>query len=245
MYGTLLYRYMLASVLLYVTLVTHLFKTRFVPHAVAMVGGTALLVLSGVDFAYHRFVIEYVPMSLLFVADIMGFLVPIATPGILLIILMKKKKRSQRHLYMTLIYTSILTTMLGWTLSTILKAFTGRTSPPHQHAGREFILSDNSRDFHFGFMQEQVIGGWPSSHATIAFAFATAWMMILPRTRRVRVALLIYALFVGFGVTFGFHWFSEFFAGALLGIAIGTVAGEWGHRRLLQAKNTPYASDRG
>lgn len=87
-------------------------------------------------------------------------------------------------------------------------------------------LVDNSRAFNFGFMNEHVIGGWPSSHTTIAFALATTLSLLLPPRFYVRAILFSVALFIGVGVTFGYHWVSEFVAGACLGVAIGLVVGK-------------------
>jgi membrane-associated phospholipid phosphatase len=95
--------------------------------------------------------------------------------------------------------------LLGFSLSTIIKAFTGRTSPPHRHRGEELVLIDNSNGFDFGFMNHQVIGGWPSSHATIAFALAVTLSLVLPRRWYIQAVLFGIALFIGIGVTFGFH----------------------------------------
>ena len=87
------------------------------------------------------------------------------------------------------------------------------------------MLIDNSNGFDFGFMNHHVIGGWPSSHTTIAFALAVALSLMLPKRWYVHTVLFGTALFIGIGVTFGYHWLSEFVAGACLGTAIGLVVG--------------------
>ena len=74
-------------------------------------------------------------------------------------------------------------------------------------------------------MRTQIIGGWPSSHATIAFAIATAISILCPQFTYLRIAAFAGALFIGIGVTFGFHWLSEFIAGSFFGIAIGHSVG--------------------
>jgi membrane-associated phospholipid phosphatase len=126
------------------------------------------------------------------------------------------------------------TLLLGITLSTILKAFTGRTSPPHHHHGEALILIDTSRGFDFGFMNHHVIGGWPSSHTTIALALAVVLILLLSVRWYVRLSILVLAVAIGIGVTFGFHWLSEFVAGACLGVVIGLVVGRYYRLQLRQ-----------
>lgn len=199
------------------------FSWRMVPfHAIAVIG-TLFLIGTGLDWAYLVFVLSVVPPSLLFVADLLGFVLPILLiVGSLLILFISREK-----LYRMYAEATMYAILLGFSLSTIIKAFTGRVSPPHRHRGGELILVDNSHQFNFGFMNEQVIGGWPSSHTTIAFALAVTLTLLLPRRWYIQAILFGIALFIGIGVTFGFHWLSEFVAGACLGTAIGLVVGRY------------------
>lgn len=184
---------------------------------------TIFLVLSGFDWKYCVFVLSTMPDKLLLAADISGYVFAVFVPlGLLLAGWLLRN--SFYRLYAEAVLFAV---VLGFTLSTFIKMFTGRTSPPHSHHGGELILIDNSHTFHFGFMQEQIIGGWPSSHATIMFALATTMIWILPSRWYIRALLFSVALFVGIRVTFGFHWLSEFVAGALLGIAVGLVVGKY------------------
>jgi membrane-associated phospholipid phosphatase len=100
--------------------------------------------------------------------------------------------------------------------------FTGRISPPH-HGPFDV---DISGAFQFGFMNYQIIGGWPSSHAMVMFALATCVYVLFPESRRLVIGAYLLAFFVGIGVTFGFHWLSEFIAGACFGVIVGRVVGE-------------------
>ncbi len=103
-----------------------------------------------------------------------------------------------------------------------IKVFTGRISPPH-HGPFDV---DISSAFQFGFMEHHIIGGWPSSHATVMFALAACVWVLFPQAQRFRLALLVSTFFVALGVTFGFHWFSEFVVGACFGTIIGDAVGK-------------------
>lgn len=207
----------------YAQFVLQIFSVRYLPlHAVGIIA-TLVLVSTGLDWAYLVYVLHAVPTSLLYVADVTGFLVPVfLLIGSIIVLCFSHKKRNR--IYAEAMLYAIL---LGFTLSTIIKAFTGRESPPHRHRGEELILIDNSNGFDFGFMNHHVIGGWPSSHTTIAFALATVLTMLLPRRWYLQVIIFASAVFIGLGVTFGYHWLSEFVAGACLGIAVGTVVGSY------------------
>ncbi len=192
---------------------------------------TAYLVYSGEDWRYLVMVEKDVPVLFLFIADGLGFSVPILLP-LALYLFARVKKNDALHIYARAVAQCVL---LGFTLSTFIKIFTGRTSPPHPHDGVDRAFVDNSRDFHFGFMQEQIVGGWPSSHATIACALATMLILILPPRWYTRFLIPLMATFITIGVTFGFHWLSESIAGACLGAAIGSVVGVY-YREKLQER---------
>jgi membrane-associated phospholipid phosphatase len=53
----------------------------------------------------------------------------------------------------------------------------------------------------------------------------TLWFLYSKNTK-VKTFALLYALYIGVGVSMTVHWFSDFVAGALIGIAIGTVIGK-------------------
>lgn len=204
----------------YSSFVRQIFSGKYLfVHAFA-IASTALLVFSGLDWAYLVFVITTMPRSLLFVADGIGFLVPVLLP----LILYGLWRLTKSDLYRRCSIASLYAVVLGFTLSMFIKMFTGRVSPPHRHRGEELVLIDNSHDFNFGFMETQIMGGWPSSHTTIAFALAVSLALIMPRWYT-WMLFIAAASFVGIGVTFGFHWLSEFFAGACLGSVIGHVVG--------------------
>jgi len=187
-----------------------------------MIIATYALVASGLDWQYFLFTQIYVPRAVLYTADIAGFLLPL----ILLLTFFCSWLLWRQRKYLCCLRAIMYATLLGFTLSTFLKIFAGRVSPPHGHSGSTVAFIDNSSDFNFGFMQEQIFGGWPSSHTTIAFAIATSLAIIMPPRWYIRAMLFGTALFVGLGVSFGWHWLSEFVAGVLLGVPIGIVVGQ-------------------
>ena len=205
----------------YIRFVIEIFSLRFLPLHLGVIIVTIILVFSGLDWAYFVYVLSAVPASFLHIADATGFILPSLLMMVSIGILVVSRKKLERLYAEAMIYAIL----LGITLSTIIKAFTGRISPPHFHYGEAQAMIDNSQAFNFGFLRESVMGGWPSSHATIAFAIATTLAFLLPKRWYVFVILFAPALFIGIGVTFGFHWLSEFIAGACLGLVIGLVVG--------------------
>jgi hypothetical protein len=193
------------------------------------IGLTAACVVSGLDWQYFVFVSTYVPQAFLFIADIAGFLVPIILPVALILFARYTKKMHAGknavgtgdvrnvglHLGKAVVY--------AFCVSLFYKALSGRTSPPHHHGDGAQVgtLADTSADFHLGFMQGEMLGGWPSSHTTIACAMAAVVVASFPKRRIVHVAAYAYAAFIALGVSFGFHWLSEIVAGALIGTVVG------------------------
>ena len=94
-------------------------------------------------------------------------------------------------------------------------------SPPHHAFGAGLAGADNSAAFQFGFLNQPLIGGWPSSHATVAFAVLVALVLLARRRTYVVIFGTPLALFIGLGVSFGYHWLSEFASGILIGSAVG------------------------
>ncbi len=110
--------------------------------------------------------------------------------------------------------------LIGSLLSSTYKAFTGRVHPSMHEVGHD--ISDL---FRFGFLRGGVFWGWPSSHTTIAFAMAGTIFMLFPKQRWLGWLAIVYAIYIGLGVSMTIHWFSDFAAGAILGSVIGTVVG--------------------
>jgi len=54
---------------------------------------------------------------------------------------------------------------------------------------------------------------------------AATLLIMYPKNKAVRYLVIIYALYIGFGVSISIHWFSDFVAGAIIGVVIGVVVG--------------------
>ena len=86
-------------------------------------------------------------------------------------------------------------------------------------------LTDTSHGFQFGFLKGGVFWGWPSSHTTVTFAMSVCLITLYPKNKLLMILALIYAFYVGLGVSVSIHWFSEFVAGAIIGSVVGRVVG--------------------
>ena len=185
-------------------------------HGIA-IGLTAVLVLSGFDWWY--FTSNRIPdlRFILFPAIIIGAFFPILVPITLLLIgTIGKRKRSVQTAF-ALAQAAI----LGSLISSTYKAFTGRIQPDFRN-----MNIDISHNFQFGFLQHGIFWGWPSSHTTIAFAMAFTLIFLHQRNKGVLIGALLYAFYIGLGVSTSIHWFSDFVAGALIGAVIGTTVGQ-------------------
>ncbi len=147
----------------------------------------------------------------------MGFFVPFLAP-LVLVILGKIRKNSYLENAGFAIAQSAI---LGSLISSFYKAITGRAHP----ALSQLVSEDITHIFKFGFLRAGVFWGWPSSHTTIAFAMAFALIALYPKNTKVKILSVIYALYIGIGVSVTIHWFSDFVAGAIIGAVIGTVVG--------------------
>ena len=110
--------------------------------------------------------------------------------------------------------------LIGWFISSCYKAITGRDPLPHG------VVNDTSHVFRFGFLRHGIFWGWPSSHTAVAFAMAVTTLMLLSQKSWLRAAAVLYAFYIGVGVSMTIHWFSDFMAGALIGTAIGITVGK-------------------
>jgi len=119
--------------------------------------------------------------------------------------------------------------LLGFTVSSGIKAFTGRHAPDiidNSLVNNNRKETDFSGDFKFGFMERGVFDGWPSSHTATAFAMASALATMYPDNKSVAIWAYSYATFVGLGMSVMAHWASDIVAGALIGVAIGKTVGK-------------------
>ncbi|HZS42710.1 MAG TPA: phosphatase PAP2 family protein [Candidatus Paceibacterota bacterium] len=184
---------------------------------------TYLLIITGADWAYFQYFARHTETrTILFGAAILGFFVPVFLP--LVLFCWGQIKRDFKTLRVSFAITQA--EILGWMLSSFYKIFTGRAHP--DLSGQ----TDISHVFHFGFWQGGIFWGWPSSHTAVAFALAGTIFALFPRKRFLKILIGFYALYIGIGVGATIHWFSDFVAGAILGLIIGSAVGRSFHSLL-------------
>jgi membrane-associated phospholipid phosphatase len=185
---------------------------------VAAIIASLVSVYSGFDWLWWTAFRDTPLYSATFPAVLIGSFVPIY--GVLIYLAIAAAARKREHIRNA--WALGQAALLGFVISTAIKAFTGRIPPP-----RALIqgMADTSHGFQFGWLHGGVFWGWPSSHTTVAFAMAAALIALYPGRRSVAWTALIYALYIGLGVSVSIHWFSEFAAGACIGIAIGHAVG--------------------
>jgi membrane-associated phospholipid phosphatase len=196
------------------------FKGRMIIGHLFAIGITALLVLSGFDAHYFSATRNPVLFSWAFSAAPIGGLVPLMLPlALFLLGIMERKPK------ITLTGWAIAQAgLIGSLISSAYKAVTGRVHPPLA-IGPEGI-TDSSHDFRFGLFRGGIFWGWPSSHTTIAFAMAFTVFTLFRRNKYLGTGAIIYAFYIGIGVSMTIHWFSDFLAGAMIGTMIGLVVGK-------------------
>ena len=184
-------------------------------HLVAVVF-TVILVWSGFDWRYFLITRNPELRHWMWPAVVMGMSLPICLPLILLAVGFIARNAK-----------TILTgwavcqaELLGALIVVAYKAFTGRVHPPHE------VGVDISHVFHFGFLRGGVFWGWPSSHTTIAFAMAVTVCTLWPKQWWLGIVAILYAFYIGFGVSTTIHWYSDFVAGAIIGSVVGMVVGK-------------------
>lgn len=186
---------------------------------------TFAIVQTGTDWNYLLWVRDPHLNKMFFPAVIVGAFVPVSLPLFLIAC--------------GYLFNAPKTAVIGWALgqaaligsivSSFLKALTGRLQPDLTN-----LIVDSSHGFQFGFMNHGIFWGWPSSHTTIAFAMGVTLCYLFPRHRHIMFYSIIYAFYVGVGVSLSIHWLSEFIAGALIGTAIGMTAGAFWYKQLKQ-----------
>ena len=194
-------------------------------HALAIVL-TIIMVESGGDWRYYLWFHESLWVRAAFPAMLLGGLMPIF--GTLLILLVGEVAKNRR--VVTTAWALGQAAILGSLISSTYKAFTGRRPPPFSNhflgeSASSSLLTDTSHGFRLGLLHGGVFWGWPSSHTTIAFAMAICLVALYPRNKRLVIIALLYALYIGIGVSITIHWLSEFVAGAIIGSVIGVTVG--------------------
>jgi membrane-associated phospholipid phosphatase len=179
---------------------------------------TCVIVISDFDWLYFKATRSPLFQSLLFPAVRLGSRMPIIAPLVFYFIALVRKQLKAKNTAHALGQA----VLIGLFICSFYKALTGRVHPPRLFTQNTI---DISREFLFGFMRGGIFWGWPSSHTTIAFAMAATLLMMYPKNKVVRYLAVIYALYIGFGVSISIHWFSDFVAGAIIGTVIGVVVG--------------------
>ena len=177
---------------------------------------TLAIVLSGFDWRYFLWTRDPILRTWMFPAVHIGGLLPIVLPLTLLILGGLPGTGRTRLIGWAVAQSEI----IGGIIAAGYKAVTGRAHPAHE-AG-----ADLTHIFKFGVLRGGVFWGWPSSHTTIAFAMAVTIFMVMPKQRALGYVALLYALYVGVGVSMTIHWFSDFVAGAIFGSLVGLVVGK-------------------
>ena len=188
---------------------------KIIWHFVAIVF-TVILVRSGFDWRYFLVTRSPELRRWMWPAVVMGMLLPVYLPFILLAV-----GFVARNAKVVLTGWAVgQAEVIGALITAAYKAFTGRVHPPHD------VGMDISHVFHFGFLRGGVFWGWPSSHTTIAFAMAVTVCTLWPKQRWLGLVAILYAFYIGFGVSMTIHWYSDFVAGAIVGSVVGIVVGK-------------------
>ncbi len=188
---------------------------RLIGHLVAILL-TFILVMSGFDWRYFLATRNPALRSWMWPAVFIGGLLPIYLP--LLLLAFGFLAKSARTILTG--WAVAQAELLGALIVIAYKAFTGRAHPARS------VGADISHVFHFGWLRGGVFWGWPSSHTTIAFAIAMTVFALYPKQRWLGFAAILYAFYIGIGVSMTIHWFSDFAAGAIIGSIIGVVVGK-------------------
>jgi len=193
-------------------------------HALAILL-TIMIVMSGFDWTYFCWTRGDAFARLARPAIIIGTFLPLT--AILILLLVGAITKNRR--FITTAWALGQAALLGYLISCGYKAFTGRLPPPfhgfRMSAMNEGSLVDSSHGFQFGFLKGGIFWGWPSSHTTVTFAMMTCLIMLWSKNKPLVAGALLYAFYIGLGVSVTIHWFSEFVAGAIIGSVIGTVVG--------------------
>lgn len=189
---------------------------------------TYVIVVTKFDWEYFLSARNPLLNTFLFPAVIIGGLLPIVLPACMLAIGILRNDYVLRVTAWALIQATI----LGSFISSTYKAFTGRIQPNLLD-----LATDISNQFQFGFWEHGIFWGWPSSHTTIAFAMAFTLIYLFPKKKLLVISSILYAFYIGFGISISIHWFSDFAAGAIIGTIIGVVVGE-SFNQILLKKNS-------
>jgi len=211
-------------------------KRNWIFHLLA-IASTYIIVMSGFDWKYSLFFRNTPLANILFSAAFMGGVIPILAP--LATILFAKIRKSA--ILLNTGFALLQAAILGSLISSFYKMLTGRVHPETINSlavvyktfvDQAYLYSANALNtdithiFRFGLFRGGIFWGWPSSHTTIAFAMAFTLWILYAKNKWVKSLALVYALYIGLGISMTIHWFSDFLAGAIIGTVIGIVVGK-------------------
>lgn len=192
----------------------------FLKFYILIIALTLIILYFDLDFAYLIWITNLTPRSILFIGDLLGFILPPLLIITAYIYDYKRYNRFSNELFRR-VFTSIL---LAITSTTLIKVFTNRTGPPF--SGDRALWVNDSHNFHFGFMEQSFIGGYPSSHAAVFFTlFFTFYFWSYKFKYKILITFLLFILasFISFSVSLGFHWISEVIAGIVFGYVTAKI----------------------
>ena len=185
---------------------------------------TYFIVISGFDWWYFTHTSRFSLSVICFLPSIIGYFFPVLIP--LCMFIYAKIKKNRR--FENTAYAILQSAGIGLGISSFYKVLTGRVAHPITNNIQNLV--DTSREFRFGLYRGGAFFGWPSSHTTVAFAMSFALITLYPgsktKHRLLRFGAILYAFYIGIGVSMNIHWFSDFVAGALLGTVIGLSVGK-------------------
>jgi membrane-associated phospholipid phosphatase len=197
------------------------------------IAGSYGMIETGFDWEVHEFARknQWIPRTG-FASVVAGGLIPLVVPAGLFIY--GKFQEDNDFVVSSLALGQ--SVILSYLVVSGFKAITGRKGPDILDE-EENPVEDYSKDFKFGFFERGVFDGWPSGHTTTAFAMAFTLVELFPENKTLSTTSLVYASLIGLGISVNIHWFSDFFAGALIGYTIGKSVGT-GFRSLLGGKKS-------
>ncbi len=157
---------------------------------------TYIIVMSGFDWWYFKVTRIAILQNILFPAVILGLVLPFFLPPIFYI--MGRVQKSAQTINVA--YALFQAEIVSYIISIFYKSITGRIPPIYIDP-----VIDISKKFNFGFLENGVFWGWPSSHTTVAFAMAVTLIMFYPKNKVLKYSALLGALYIGFGVSISIH----------------------------------------
>jgi len=230
------------------------FRGRNILYHIAGIFISIVLILSGIDWAYFVFFRDHLFLQVFFfIALPLGGFLPFIIPLYLYRKSLKKKRPEFKNVTIALLQASLIALIIISAYKGITgrpppelienddegrffsEIFNGDDDNKSSNAGNATNSTqignetgrdeDYSREFRFGLLRGGIFHGWPSGHTTTAFAMVFTLINMYPKHKRIRKYGIIYASYIGIGVSTNVHWLSDSVAAVFVGIVIGTVVG--------------------